>query len=56
MRLVTNESDLSSNPDTAAWLFESAACDDSRDPLVILMQREQEEEEDEIISFARRYS
>ena len=45
MRLLTNQSDLSPDPDKAAWLFESAQLD-SNDPLTILLQREQEIEDD----------
>lgn len=44
-RLVTNQSDLSRDPDTANWLFESAQLD-FNDPLTILLQREAEAEED----------
>lgn len=45
MRLLTNQSDLSRDPDTANWLFESAVLDHN-DPLTILLQREQEIDED----------
>jgi len=56
MRLVTNQSDLSADPDIAAWLFESAQADESSDPLNILLQREMEEEMDDILLFAREYN
>lgn len=56
MRLVTNASSLAADPDTAAWLFESAAISEASDPLAILLQREQEDEEDDMISFARSYN
>lgn len=49
MRLVTNQSDLSPDPDTAAWRFESAGDTDASaalNPLTILLQRELEIEED----------
>lgn len=45
MRLLTNQSDLSRDPDTADWLFETAALDHN-DPLSILLQREAERDED----------
>lgn len=56
MRLLVNQSDLSADPDTAAWLFESAQADESSDPLNILLQREMEEETDDILLFARNYN
>lgn len=45
MRLLTNQSDLSRDPDTADWLFETAALDHN-DPLTILLQHEAEIDED----------
>jgi hypothetical protein len=56
MKLVTNQSDLSADPEVAAWLFESAQADEASDPLNILLQREMEEEMDGTVSFARNYS
>ena len=55
-RLLVNASDLSPDSGTADWLFETAGCDESSDPLAILLQREQEELDDEMISFARNYN
>jgi len=55
MKLVTNQSDLSADPDTAAWLFESAQVDTGSDPLNILLQREMEDELDDMVLFARQY-
>lgn len=39
-------SQLSSDPEVAAWLFEQAGLDESADPLEILLQREAEAEQD----------
>ena len=55
MRLVTNASDLASDPDVADWLFESAGYDMQSDPLEILLQREMENEADDLIWFAHQY-
>lgn len=41
---VIPASQLSSDPEIADWLFESAAIDESGDPLNILLQREQEQD------------
>jgi hypothetical protein len=46
MRLVTNASDLSTDPVVADWLFESSACSERDNPVEILMQRELDEHED----------
>lgn len=43
---VIPASRLSDDPDTADWLFESAAISEGSDPLEILLQRELEEEDD----------
>jgi len=40
-RLI-NQSDLSSDPEIANFIFESASVDEQADPLNILMQREAE--------------
>lgn len=56
MRLLTNQSDLSADPEVAVWLFESAQVDESSDPLNILLQREMEEEMDDMVLFAREYN
>ncbi len=45
MAQVINQSELSSDPDVADWLFENAMVD-YNDPLAILLQREMEETED----------
>lgn len=45
MRLLTNQSDLSPDPDKADWLFESSA-QDLNDPLTIMLEREQAMYED----------
>lgn len=56
MRLLVNQSDLSADPEVAAWLFESAQADEAADPLNILLQREMEEEMDGMVSFAREFN
>lgn len=47
MRLMISARELAYDPEVASWLFETAAVDDSADPIVVLMQHELEDDFDE---------